>query len=273
MNERKKLWIGMSAALFGTSAVATDKALDVDPGAAPATVVEDSAGAQTRAGEGEGEGEGATSVDIRTDDSAFLTRLGLIRGHLKVGYTLYSRGQADMARTHMKHPRDELYAGLVPAITHRDGATFDDELTSLATAVESDAAQAEVDAAYEALDAAVRRAEDAAETTLKDELLSIMSLLRTAGEEYAIGVVDGELVNAHEYQDAWGFTQTAMKRLEELSSAQRSQAPEVVERVESLIADVMDLWPELVPGETVEGDASRLYGAAARVELAALGLE
>lgn len=190
-----------------------------------------------------------------------------------MGYSLYSEGHANMARTHMKHPRDELYSGLVPAIEARDGAPFDEPLTALANSVESGADQADVDAAYEALDAAIRNAEDAADTTLQEELLSIMGLLRTAGEEYAIGVDDGRLVNAHEYQDAWGFTQIAMKRLEELPAEQREQAPEVVARVEGLIADLSDLWPELAPGDTVEGDASRLYGAAARVELAALGLD
>lgn len=285
MNERRKLWISMSVALFGTSAVAAEPGLNTNPMPASAAVVQDGAynanqgegegeGGQAHAGEGEGEGEGegAAPVDIKTDDPAYLTRLGLIRGHLRVGYTLYSEGHADMARTHMKHPRDELYAGLVPAIEARGGQAFDEALTSLAESVESGASQADVAAAHDALDAAIRDAEGAADTTLAESLFSIMGLLRTAGEEYAIGVEDGKLVNAHEYQDAWGFTQIAMKRLEELPAEQREQAPETVERVESLIADLSDLWPELAPGDTVEGEASRLYGAAARVELAALRL-
>jgi len=270
MNERRKLWISMSVALFGSSALAADQNPGLDSNAVSPAAVQDSAQAS---GEGEGEGEGSAPVDIKADDSAYLTRLGLIRGHLKVGFTLYSQGKAGMARTHMKHPRDELYAGLVPAVEHRGGRPFDAELTTLATAVENDADQVEVDAAYEALVNAIRTAEDAADTTLAEELFSVMGLLRTAGEEYAIGVEDGRLVNAHEYQDAWGFTQIAMRRLEELPDSLRNQAPGVVERVETLVADLADLWPELDPGDTVEGEASRLYGAAARVELAALGLE
>jgi hypothetical protein len=284
MNERKKLWISMSVALLGSSAVAADQDLGLGPGAVASAVVQDSAksagegegeSSQLYAGEGEGEGEGegASPVDINTDAPAYLTRLGLIRGHLMAGYTLYSQGRADMARTHMKHPRDELYAGLVPAIEHRGGRAFDEQLMALATLVESGAEQAQVETAYEALVEAIRAAEDAADASLSEELLSVMGLLRTAGEEYAIGVEDGRLVNAHEYQDAWGFTQIAMKRLGELPQDLRDQAPDVVERVESIIGDLSELWPELVPGETVEGEASRLYGAAARVELAALGLE
>lgn len=283
MNERRKLWLSMSVALFGTTAVASDRAPDADsPTETAASVAQVSsagtvAGLQASPGEGEGkgegEGEGAASVDIRTDDPAYLTRLGLIRGHLMVGYTLYAQGHSDMARTHMKHPRDELYAGLLPAIEQREGEAFDEALTALATAVESGAAQAEVDAAYEALMEAIRDAEDAADTTLSEALLSVVGLLRTAGEEYAIGVRDGQLVNAHEYQDAWGFTQIAAKRLEALPADLRAESPETVGRIQTLIADLSDLWPELAPGDTVDGDASRLHGAAARVELAALGLQ
>jgi len=276
MNERRKLWISMSVALFGTSAVAASHGLTVETSAVSAPAVQASAQPQSAGdaeGGGEGEGANAASVDIRTDDPAYLTRLGLIRGHLLAGFTLYSRGQPDMARTHMKHPRDELYAGLVPAIEARDGQPFDEQLTALATAVESEAEQAEVEAAYERLVEAIRSAEGVADTTLAEELFSIMGLLRTAGEEYAVGVDEGRLINAHEYQDAWGFTQIAMQRLEELPASQREQAPQVIDRVEALLADLSDLWPELVPGDTVEGEASRLNGTAARVELAALSLE
>jgi hypothetical protein len=287
MNERRKLWLGISAALFGTSTL-TVAETPPEPGASvsDAAVYQastadmnegegegGSAQAVAGEGEGEGEGEGARSVDIATDDAAYLTRLGLIRGHLKAGYTLYGQGHADMAATHMKHPRDELYAGLVPAIEQRGGAPFDGALSALATAVEENRSQDEVDAAYEALVDAIRAAEAVAEPTLSEALYGVVGLLRTAGEEYAIGVDNGQLVNAHEYQDAWGFTQIARARLDELSADLREQAPDTVARARSVVESLMDLWPELAPGDTVDGDASRLHGAAARVELAALSLD
>ena len=53
----------------------------------------------TLAAAGEGEGGGVTETDLKTNDVAFLTRLGLIRGHLLVGYELYKKGQVDMAIT------------------------------------------------------------------------------------------------------------------------------------------------------------------------------
>src|SRR5699024_7494579 len=137
---------------------------------------------------------------------------------------------------------------------------------------ENYASESYVERPNQALVNAIGHAEGAADTTLAEALYSVMSLLRTAGEEYAMGVEDGRLVNVHEYQDAWGFTQVAKARLDELPDDQRRHDPEVIERVEAIIADLADLWPKLAPGETVDGEASRLYGAAARVELAALGL-
>lgn len=282
MNERRKLWISMSVALFGTTALAAGQpaGLPDDP-AGSAALYADGEGEGTSGegegygGEGEGEGEGGGPADLKADDAAYLVRLGLIRGHLLAGYELYSGGHADMARTHMKHPRDELYAGLVPAIEHRGGEAFDAELSALSEKVEAGADPAEVEDAYRALVDAIRAAEAATDTSLKSELLGVMGLLRTAGEEYAIGVKDGRLVNAHEYQDAYGFTRIAGKRLEELGDAQRAQSPQTVARAKALVAELSDLWPSLVPGDKVDGDPdpSRLYGVAARIELAALGLD
>jgi len=172
----------------------------------------------------------------------------------------------------MKHPRDELYAGLVPAITHRGGAAFDEQLSNLAEAVASGANQAEVDKAYLALEAAIKAAESVTNPSLKTALLSVKDLLRTAGEEYGLGVEDGKLVNAHEYQDAYGFTQIASRRLAELPAEMRAESPEAVDQAQTIVANLADLWPSLAPGDEVEGEASRLHGAAARIEITALGL-
>jgi len=177
-----------------------------------------------------------------------------------------------MATTHIKHPRDELYAGLVPALQTRGAATFDDELSMLAERVTSDASPSAVAEAYLALESGITDAETVAGASLKTSLLSIMDLIRTAGEEYALGVEDGRLVNRHEYQDAYGFTEIAKQRLRDLPAQTRAESPETVERVRQLLTDLSDLWPDIVPGDNIDGDASRLYGAAARIEIAALGL-
>jgi hypothetical protein len=173
----------------------------------------------------------------------------------------------------MKHPRDEIYASLEPALKHRGAKPFGESLSALAGAVNSGADRKTVDQAYNEIQQALDEAEAVAEPSLRSTLLGVARLLRTAGEEYAVGVQDGKVVEVHEYQDAWGFTRIARQRLENLDPALRKQAEKTVARAQSLLDELEGLWPELVPGDTVEGDAARLFGTAARIEISALELE
>jgi len=265
MQENRKKWVSIGVALAsGISLNATAADMPHDRHFTNENI--------TLAAAGEGEGGGVTETDLKTNDVAFLTRLGLIRGHLLVGYELYTQGEVDMAITHMKHPRDELYAGLVPSIEYHGGKRFDDALSNLADKVTSNAPQAEVDEAYEQLESGIKAAEALTKPDLKNTLQSIKDLIRTAGAEYALGVENGKLINLHEYQDAYGFTQIAKRRLEQLPKATRKESADTVKAVEDYLAELTDLWPSIAPEGDVDGDASKLYGVAARIEIAALGL-
>lgn len=216
--------------------------------------------------------DSAAARELIEDDAAFLERLGLIRGHLWVGNALYQEGQRDMSVTHMKHPRDELYAGLVPAIEARDAAPFDEQLTALAASVETGADDTIVQAAWHAVDRAIQSIEGAVDAGVDTQLLALAGILRTAGEEYAIGVVDGEIDNIHEFQDAWGFTQVVARRLDDVEVAD-GDTQQAVDRARELVAELAPLWPSIAPQGPVDGRANRLHGAAARVELLAYGLQ
>ena len=63
------------------------------------------------------------SVKLFGQPFPVLTQLSLIRGHLFVGMELYRQGAVDHAKTHMKHPQDEIYASLRPAIRAPSGTT------------------------------------------------------------------------------------------------------------------------------------------------------
>ncbi|AFJ03005.1 hypothetical protein Q7C_1864 [Methylophaga frappieri] len=268
MQENRKKWISLGVALasgVSTSALAADF---VDHNHTHSNIVLAAAGEGE--GEGEGEGAGVTVIDLKVNDVAYLTRLGLIRGHLLVGYQLYSEGKTEMAITHMKHPRDELYTGLVPAIEHRGGERFDAALTKLADSITNKASQEAVTAAYQDLEKGIKAAESVVDIDLKTSLQSIKELVRTAADEYAIGVEEGKLVNVHEYQDAYGFVELAKRRLDELPEGLRQQSADSFDKVNGYLNGVSDMWPGIAPEGDVDGDASRLYGAAARIEIEAL---
>ncbi|WP_253183621.1 hypothetical protein [Idiomarina sp. MD25a] len=268
MREKRKSWIAVSSAIGASMVISQGAVAATSPhtSLAPATLL-------TAPGPMmEGEGEGAVSVDLTTNDSAFLAQLGLIRGHLWVGMKLYEQGHLEMAKTHMKHPGDELYAGLVSAFEARDLPGFAKPLSDLADSVNNDADKAVVMENYAALKDAIAANEPLASMTAAEVLKSIASMLLTSADEYAIGIKQNQVVNVHEFQDAYGFQQIALSRLDALSEAQRAGAEEAIAETRKVIQGLDELWPTTTPEGELEGDASLIYGAASRIEMEANGI-
>ena len=268
MHKRNKLWLSIGAATLAGSTL-TGCSPDDDPhqAANPSSLYATSA---AHSGEGEGEGEGsAKEINFATDDLPYLTQLGLVRGHLYIGHQLYMEGHLDHAKTHMKHPESELYAAMIPAFEARGTQGFANELAGLANAVNQDQGHEAVDKAYQLLISAISQNEQAVneQTQSASERLKLAAdLLRVAGEEYAIAVVDGKMENAHEYQDALGFTKTAHAVISQLEDG------EIKSKADALIENIMPLWPSIIPPAILDTTADEIYGTAARVELLALGL-
>lgn len=277
MYEKRKIWLGVSSALLATTVASTDLEANSDvsahtqlnAGISSVALLSAGEGGEGEGGEGEG-GEGGTNIDLAKDNAAYLAQLGLIRGHLWVGYKLYQEGHIDMAKTHMKHPEDELYAGMEPVFKARQVDGFAQELQMLADAVNDEKGDAAVKKAYQALQNQIAKSERIEDKSARDVLISISLMIRTAADEYAIGVKNGDVVNVHEYQDAYGFTEIAIERLDSISSEQQKQAAKDIENTRQWLLELRDLWPTVNPQGKLEGDASHLYGAAARIELAAM---
>lgn len=212
----------------------------------------------------------ADAPDPATDEVAFLTQLLLTKGHLRVGVELYRQGAFEMADRHMKHPHDELYAELEPAFAARGLTGFADELTALADGVEGRQSVDRVDAAYVTVVAAIDRltgtgAEPSREA--RDVAQVIANLIRTAADEYAVGVQDNRVVEPQEYQDAWGFTQVAIEQAGGLAK-RGGPVGDVAADIETRIESLAPAWPSIVPPDTISSGASRLSDAAAAIEAA-----
>lgn len=277
MYEKRKIWLGVSSALLATTVASTEVEAESDitvnaqfnAGISSVALLSTGEGGEGEGGEGEG-GEGGANIDLAKDNAAYLAQLGLIRGHLWVGYKLYQEGHIDMAKTHMKHPEDELYAGMEPVFKARQVDGFAKELQILADAVNGEKGDAAVKKAYQALQEQIAKSERIEEKTARDVLISISLMVRTAADEYAIGVKNGDVVNVHEYQDAYGFTEIAIERLDAINSEQQQLAAKDINNTRQWLLELRDLWPTINPEGKLEGDASHLYGAAARIELAAM---
>lgn len=206
-------------------------------------------------------------------DAEYLLRLGLMRGHLLVGNALLALGHAGAAQTHAKHPSDELYSDVAAEFATRGVDGFAAELEAHAAAVAgADAAAAK--ATYAALDQAIARCEGAVSASPSLAARVIARLLNEAAREYAVGVVDGQLRNAHEYQDAYGFTQVAQQLARARHAALDANDPDraIFAAIARRIAALGELWPTLMPPPDVDADAAPIAAAATDVAEQALKL-
>ena len=213
------------------------------------------------------EGHDHSSSKVFKDDQ-YLTHIGLVKGHLFVGVELYKKEYFENAKRHMKHPKSELYAGLIPTFEAKNANGFASELEVLALSVENNEPLSIVSMNYKNLLDVINQNEnyvDSKSNTFENKVLLVKSLLEIAAEEYAIGIIDGNIENKFEYQDALGFTTVAkniLKDSDALCPSEEVKRNKIIEIIESLSA----LWPSLVPTEKISGDASEILTAISEIK-------
>lgn len=260
MNQlRRKLWIGIGAFVLGGTRVDLKGVM-----AAPK-------GEGVEGGEGgEGGERGERARKAGQSKIAWLTGLGLVEGHLLVAMELLRAGALDAAKTHVKHPSDEIYASLKPGFRRYRAEGFAAELEKLAKAANA-ADTAAAENAYREVTKKIERARGKAPASTKELLLVTARLVETAGEEYRESIKDGRVADAHEYQDAFGFTRVAGNLLERAQAKSISERS-AVESARKAIADLNRLWPSLPGDGATAGDPARLHAAGSQIELGASGL-
>lgn len=158
-------------------------------------------------------------------------RVAFMSGHVVAGLALYRAGAPGEAAPHLLHPVSETHAAERAGI---EALGFDARpFEAVSTALEQGRPAAEVEpmlAAAEANIALVRR------NAGGDPAGIIAYLMDTAEAEYVIGVRDGRVADAGEYQDAYGFAVIALDTASRLPEPVRANA---VRELEALTA----LWP------------------------------
>ena len=142
-------------------------------------------------------------------------------------------------------------------------AEFACELENLALSVESNEDFKMVSKKYEVLLNTIGQNEKFVgieHNTFNEKIALVNALLAIAAEEYAIGIVDGNVENKFEYQDALGFTTVAKNILEEANSLNALQVSKRNKALE-IIEDLSSLWPSLVPTGKIKGDAKKILAA------------
>lgn len=187
----------------------------------------------------------------------------MVRGHLHVGIELYKSEYFENAKRHMKHPKSELYSALIPTFEAKKAKGFATELANLALSVESNEDFKIISKKYEILLNAISQNEKIVSdenNTFNEKISLANALLEIAAEEYAIGIINGNVENKFEYQDALGFTTIAKNILEETNSLNSLQVSKKNKAL-GIINDLSSLWPSLVPTGKIKGDAKKILEA------------
>lgn len=264
METRNKIWVGLGVVVAASAAFYAGTSSD-----SGMEGMDHSTMAGSEGGEG---GEGASTADAISSDAVYLGQMAFIRGHLNVGVNLYREGQVEASATHMKHPGDELYANLLPAIEARGAQDFADQLEALAVAVENEQPLPEVEQAYNNLLDSISAAESVVkEQDAKTLGAVIVDLVRTAAAEFDIATADdGALENEHEYQDSLGFVRIANDLLDAIEG--KTSNADAVAAIRTQLDSLLPIWPSLQAPQHLPTEPSVIYGAASRIEIATLSL-
>ena len=233
MKVRMKIWakLGLGTALASGAIVACGQSPNDN---APATTTEASVVADVgEAGEGV-EGEGG-EMGHSMDTLAVEKRVAFMSGHVQAGLALFRAGAPEQAAPHLLHPVSETHEAERAGI---DALGFNQDIfVAVSKALEEGRPASEVEPRLTAAEANIALMQANAGG---DPVEIIGYLMDTVFDEYRIGVTDGVITDAGEYQDAYGFTVVALNIARNIEDKDTSK---LIEELETLLG----MWPDNGP--------------------------
>ncbi|MBD2841130.1 hypothetical protein [Erythrobacter rubeus] len=184
---------------------------------------------------GEAPADAPATAEAAADPDELAKRLAFMAGHVEAGIALYRAGEGAAGGPHLLHPVSESYAEEREGL---DAIGFDPApFEAVSEALEAGRPAGEIEPRLAEVEANLAEMRAAAGG---DAEVLIAYLMDLVAEEYRVGVTDGAVTDAGEYQDAWGFAVVARRLADGLSS---TKAAEVKSDIDALIS----LWPEGAP--------------------------
>jgi len=162
-------------------------------------------------------------------------RIAFMSGHVEAGLALYRAGKLDQAAKHLLHPVSETHQAERAGI---DSLGFKPEVfMAVSKALDQGRPATEIEPM-------LIKAEENILLLQKnsggDTTEIIQFLMEKVAEEYKVGVKDSKIVEAGEYQDAFGFSVVALKMAKRMKSERSEQ---LVQEAQKLVK----MWPEIGP--------------------------
>lgn len=180
-------------------------------------------------------------------DVDYMTKLGLMKGHLLVANELLAQGQAKQAEPHIGHPVEEIYVDVEEQFQERNVPDFKTTLISLQDLVKSNPKDAKVktkfDESMQSVDKAIAVLPEQQRQSPKFVLQVVDGLLDSANAEYQAAIANGKISAAIEYQDSLGFVTYADSLLSTIAPAVTKENPEAQKAIADSMTKLKTAWP------------------------------
>lgn len=184
-------------------------------------------------------------------DIDFMTKMGLMKGHLLVAKELLDLQKPDQAEPHIGHPIEEIYSDVEDQLKERKVKEFKTTLINLQNQVKSNGKDAKVasnfDESMKSVDDAIATLPETQRQSPNFVLKVINGLLDAANSEYGAAIAKGKITEAIEYQDSRGFVSYSNTLYKTIAEKMAKENPAAHKEIESLMAQLLKAWPSATP--------------------------
>jgi len=185
-------------------------------------------------------------------DVDYMTKLGLMKGHLLVAKELLDLQKPAQAEPHIGHPVEEIYVDVEDQLNERNVPEFKTSLISLQDLVKAKSAKIDTNftEAVKSVDNAIAFLPEAMRSSPEFVLQVINGLLDTANSEYTAAIANGKISAAIEYQDSRGFVIYAEELYKGISSQVSAANADTDKLIASNMSELSKNWPSVIPPAT-----------------------
>ncbi|MGH1393905.1 MAG: ComEA family DNA-binding protein [Trichormus sp.] len=184
-------------------------------------------------------------------DVDYMTKMGLMKGHLVVAQELLDLNQPKQAEPHIGHPVEEIYIDVEEQLNERQVKEFKTTLVSLQDLVKSNPKNSKVKADFTAsvqsVDGAIAALPEAQRSKPGFVLQVINGLLDAANSEYGAAIANGKVAEAIEYQDSRGFVVYANELYKGIATQVTQSNPEAHKAIATSFTELSKVWPSAIP--------------------------
>jgi hypothetical protein len=184
-------------------------------------------------------------------DVDYMTKLGLMKGHLIVAKELLDLNKPKDAEPHIGHPVEEIYTDVEEQLNDRKVKEFKTTLISLQDLVKSNGKAEQIKTNFtnsmQAVDGAIAVLPSEQRSKNGFTLQVINSLLDSANSEYGAAIANGKISAAIEYQDSRGFVVYAKELYQTIASSMAKENPEAHKAIETNMGELVKVWANVIP--------------------------